>query len=148
MMLSAVVCDVLSQRFGIFSGGSYWYARNSIFIIAAAVSLLVIFTKLNINSKAVNTLASCTFGVYLIHDNQLLRTVLWQDILHTTDYADSPFMIVHMVVCSLVVFAVCAVIDLMRKYLIERPVLKLYDIAELKIKSSALYNKLNMKEKK
>ena len=148
MMLSAVVCDVLSQNFGIFSGGSYWYARNSVFVIAAALSLLVLFTKLKMNSKAVNAVAACTFGVYLIHDNQLLRTVLWQDILHTTDYADSPFMIVHMVVCSLIVFAACALIEFLRKSLIEKPVLKLYDIAELKFKSSALYKKFTVKEKK
>ncbi len=148
MMLSAVACDILSQNFGIFSGGSYWYARNSIFVIAAALSLLVLFTKLRINSKAVNVLASCTFGVYLIHDNQLLRTVLWQDVLHTTDYADSPFMIVHMIVCSVGVFAVCATIELVRKTLIEKPVLKLYDIAEIKLKNSALYKKITVKEKK
>ncbi len=148
MMLSAVICDFLSVRFGLFSGGSYWYARNSVFVIAAAVSLLVIFTKLSLNSKAVNSIAACTFGVYLIHDNRLLRTVLWPEVLHTTDYADSPFMAVHMVVCSLVVFAVCTVIELLRKKIIEKPVMRLYDIAEAKIKVSALFIKLKKEYQK
>ena len=41
------------------------------------MELFIGFLELNIkNSKVINTIASCTFGVYLIHTNRIVRPAL------------------------------------------------------------------------
>lgn len=145
MMLSAVAFDVLAFKIDFFNKGSHWYSRNSFFIILIAVCFLVWFSKLSFNSRMINTVASCAFGVYLIHDNTHVRTVLWPDILNVPGYENSPWMIVHMAVSVAAVFIVCTAIEFVRKKVIEKPLMKLYDKAEAKIKESSLYKSIERK---
>ena len=53
-------------------------------------------------------------GVYLIHDNPLIRPLLWNNLIHPKEYIQQPFLIPYCLVISIVVFAVCIGIEWLR----------------------------------
>lgn len=97
-----------------------WYAYNSLPVLLGSVCLFVAFTKMEIKgggvSKVINTLAGATFGVYLIHEHRNLR-YLWQQWLGVEQNATQPWMILHLIGSVLLVFVVCAIVELVRKWL-------------------------------
>ena len=66
------------------------------------------------------------FGIYPIHDNNYLKLVIW-GILNVNEYKESPYLILYLLGCTMLVFTVCAIIDLIRQKLIEKLVLRLID---------------------
>ena len=67
-------------------------------------------------SKVINTLAGATFGVYLIHEHRYLR-YLWQQWLGVEQSVSQPWMVLHLIGSVLLVFVVCAIVELIRKWL-------------------------------
>lgn len=62
-------------------------------------------------SKLINGIASTSFGIYLIHENFLIRPLLWGTLFNSAAYVDTPWYFVHFFVSALIVFASCALID-------------------------------------
>lgn len=62
-------------------------------------------------SKLINGIASTTFGIYLIHDNFLIRPLLWGTIFDSSAYVGTSFYFVHFFVSVMIVFVCCALID-------------------------------------
>lgn len=60
-----------------------------------------------------------------------VNTLLWGKILQNVDYAMTELAIPHFIVSVIFVYSVCVVIDLLRIYLIERP---LFSFIQLRIK--------------
>lgn len=123
--------------------------NTSIFVILVAVGLFVLFKNLNIGtSNVVNNIAKCTFGVYLIHDNNYVRVWLWNDVFPNNSYAGSYKLILHLIISVVIVYIVCTVIDYIRIVLVEKPVFTLLtrpiDSAETIIKTGfdKIYNKI------
>lgn len=86
--------------------------KNSILIFVAAVCI-ILFTQ---NSRPfkklyINMIADGTFGIYLIHDSNLIRFPLWQDILQINKYGDKVFFPIMLIVASLLVYVVCCAIS-------------------------------------
>ena len=83
--------------------------------IAAALCLLAGFRGLNIPySKLINTIASATFGVYLIHDSNLVRPFLWLEVFRNASFQDSSYLIPYSVAVILIVYLVCTLLELVR----------------------------------
>lgn len=118
-------------------------ARTSFLVVGLAVGLLIIFLKMKPRDlPIINTISSCVFGVYLIHDNSFLRPLLWKGFLKNSTYATSPMLIVHMILSVIFVFVVCAVIEFIRQKIIEKPFMlfvnKYYDRALNAVKSKLI----------
>jgi len=62
-------------------------------------------------SRLINGIASTSFGIYLIHDNFLIRPFLWGTIFNSAAYVDTPLYFVHFFVSVIIVFVCCALID-------------------------------------
>ncbi|WP_374915557.1 acyltransferase [Weissella cibaria] len=99
-----------------------YYKLNSFSVFLIVVGLFGLFKNFRIGEvKWINTVASATFGVYLIHDNSYIRSLLWRDWVESTDYL--AFGIFGFIVASaitVVVFVLSTVIELIRKNTIER----------------------------
>lgn len=107
---------------------TYFYSKQSLFAVLISMGLLSYFSKVKpFYSKALNSIASTTFGVYLIHDNQFFRTYMWNEIFQVDRYGKESYIFIHMLLCAVVIFAVCFVIESVRKLFIEKPILILYD---------------------
>ena len=97
---------------------------NSILIFTLSISTLILFSKIDIgNIKWINIISSATFGVYLIHDNKLMRNLLWVKIFKNQSYANSNKLILYSIETILIVYILCTFIDLIRIYILEKPIL-------------------------
>lgn len=129
LILSVISVDLLSVKFpSLGKYANHFYDRNSIVAIAFSVSLFNYFiNKKSFNNKFINLISSATFGVYLIHDNNYIRSFLWNDIFHNKDYVSSNMILLHVLISVGLVFIVCVLIDLIRQKLIEKPLFKILD---------------------
>lgn len=100
---------------------------NKILAIASAVSFFLFFNSIQLKpSRVINTLASATFGIFLIHANgPTMRHWLWNDTLKNVTYFNSDYLWLHAVVSVVLVYAVCCCLDLIRQYLLEKPFFRL-----------------------
>lgn len=105
-----------------FGASLRFYDRNSLPILTAAVGLfsLAVYSK-PFTSRFINTAGSCTFGVYLIHDNPVVRTLLWQQWLHWGAYFTSGSFILRLILSVLLVFALCTLIEWLRQQTVAAP---------------------------
>ena len=93
----------------------YFNSLVGIFIILAALCMLIGFNSLKIpHSKIINLLASATFGVYLIHDNNFVRPFLWHKVFMNASFQNSPYLIPYSIGVILLVYVVCTLIELTR----------------------------------
>lgn len=146
LILSTVFFDLLGTKIELFNAYSiYFFNRTSILSIMFCISLFNIFiNKQEFKNKLINVIASCALGVYLIHDNNLVRKVIWSDLFNNAKYVNSNFLILHMVLVVLIVYVVCTIIEYIRKNTIEMLTNKLIvnkiDVIENKFKT--IYKKI------
>lgn len=115
------------------------YTMNSVFNLLCSLFIFLGFKNIQIKNpkvnRAVNLIASATFGVYLIHDNNYVRDVLWEKVFKGPQMINSPYLILYGTAAALIVFCVCIVIDLARIYSVEKVFIKAVDKCEPAIKA-------------
>ena len=90
-------------------------------IVLTALFLFLGFKNLHLGQKkSINFVAAAMFGVYLIHDDNYVRPFLWNTLFHNSDRADSPYLILYAFAEIVLVFAACAVIELVRIWVLEK----------------------------
>ncbi len=118
--------SVINSRFVEFF--CYPFSLTRFPILFHSIFVFSFFKNLKITyNKILNLVASTTFGVYLIHENPFFRGVLWHKIFRINCFIDSKFLFLYMIFAVVVTFLCCSIIDLLRKRLLERNVLKLFD---------------------
>ncbi len=129
-VLSVVVVLFINEKLGLNVGVYYFVSdSNKVLAVITAVSAFIVFKNLNLKySKIINTIASATFGVLLIHANSdAMRAWLWGDVLKNTTYLQTNQAYLHLIISIVLVYTICTIIDLVRIYLIEKPFFKWYD---------------------
>lgn len=109
-----------------------YITANSTFILISAISTFILFTRLNFKSKVINTIATTTFGIYLIHDNQYMRPYLWKVICRNQEYYTTSNFIPHSIVCILGIFVICSIIEGIRIILLDNLLFKLIENIRIK----------------
>ncbi len=92
-----------------------------------SILVFILFNKISIkNNKYINNIAKQTFGIYLIHDNYIIRNFIWKKVFKVSDYYNSNFLhfISYTLLVVLAIFIVCGIIEFIRKY-VESKMLKL-----------------------
>ena len=115
MAILTVACDLLAIAFkenALIDGVGYLREYNIIPSLIFSVALFLYFSNKQFSSKTINMLASTTMGIYLIHDNDIFRPVLWNVLVPPP--ASGILLVVHALVKVIVVFVVCALIDWLR----------------------------------
>lgn len=108
----------------IYDNIDYLFELTKLPTLVCSISLFLYFRELNITSKFINVCASCTLGVYLIHDNLFVREFIWNHLFRLDNYYNSKLLLLYGVLVCVVVYIVCTVIELLRKKLIEKRYLK------------------------
>ena len=67
------------------------------------------------SSPMLNTLAGSVLGIYLIHDNPLVRSFFWREWFPNIDYFQTEYFVLFMIGKVLIVFLVCLGIDLAKR---------------------------------
>lgn len=95
---------------------------NKILALTTGISLFLFFKNIKIgNNKIINTLAASTFGVLLIHaSSDTMRRWLWQDVCNNVEALYSNYFVWHAIFCTIAVYLVCIIIDIIRKFLVTK----------------------------
>lgn len=92
----------------------YFMRAESIPVVVSALSLFFLFKNLpSFYNRIINKLASCTLGVYLIHDNPRMRSFIWWK-LNNSEYQNSEFLVIYAICSVLLVYCGCIIIDFIR----------------------------------
>lgn len=120
---SSVVFVLLGSRWDVFAANTgYFYSQESVPTFISSLCLFMTFASIKINyRKWINIAASTTFGVYLIHDNSILRQFLWLKWFQNAQYQNSLLLIPYSIIVVAVVFAACSFIEFVRQRVIEKP---------------------------
>ena len=105
-----------------FGASDRFYDRNSLLILTAAVGMfsLAVYSK-PFTSTFINTVGGCTFGVYLIHDNPVVRDLLWKNWLHWGAYFSSGSFIPRLAASVLLVYIACTGMEWLRQKTVAKP---------------------------
>ena len=99
-----------------------FFELHSIFVLLIAVGMFGVFSMIQIGSIGwINYISSGTFGVYLIHDNPIVRQIIWSQVFHAKEhlllnpwkFALWAFAVVF------IVYIGALVIELIRKFIFE-----------------------------
>ena len=114
----------LFQRVG--SRQNFFADKNTIPQLLASCGLFLFFANLRVKPYSWLTLLSgASFGVYLIHDHGLIRGQIWGSWAHIWQACQRDDFWVTVLLAPLCIYLACAAIDLLRKYALEKPLLRL-----------------------
>lgn len=102
---------------------TYFYRNDSIILLFASVLLFLIVLDIHIKNSVINNIilliSPLTLAVYLIHDNNNLRKVLW-DFINPVAYIQTPYFIIYMFGIIICIFSVCILIEYFRQLIFKR----------------------------
>lgn len=106
--------------------GWYVYDCNKPLAFLTALCLFMLFRNLKIpQSKIINALAASCFGVLLIHSGtSAMRNWLWEDAARNVEHFFSPYLPIHAILWTCLVFFLCVPIDMLYKRVVEEPVFR------------------------
>ncbi|MBU5428778.1 acyltransferase [Kineothrix sp. MSJ-39] len=129
MCVSILYVDFIASKHG-FDSAYYMVSNcNKLLPILASVSLFFLFKNLKIkNSKIINTIASATFGVLIIHANSdTMRKFLWVTVFNCVEHYYTKWMPIYVCLVVLGIYVVCVILELLRMKYIEKPFFVLLD---------------------
>ncbi len=96
---------------------------HKILALTLSVSMFLFFKNIKIKpNKLINTVASTTFGILLIHGHSdVMRTVIWKDLFRNIEFYNSNNLWLHSILTIATLYTVCSLIDLVRIRILERP---------------------------
>ena len=125
LLMSILVCIskevILKIPYEAIKGYSNtYYTYNSIFVFLASVFIFLAFKNMNFNlnqkiKKIILLFSSVTFDVYLIHEQIILKGVLWTNILNVNKYSNSNLFIIYSFAYILGIYLICSIIGLLMK---------------------------------
>ncbi|MCR5781533.1 MAG: acyltransferase [Clostridia bacterium] len=107
-------------------------------VILFGVLCLTLFTNIRGQApKILRLISGSIFGVYLLHESSWLNRRMWDDVFRITDHESSRFFVLYAILTVLIIFAVCSAVDILRKLLLEQPVInsKLFAKAAGRVKT-------------
>lgn len=104
--------------------------QPSILIVFFSITIFYSFKKMKFNSKLINIISSTTLGIYLMQSHGLINIRLYTSLLQPYHYYKTPLIIVHAILSVIGIVIVGCIIDLLRQYIIEKPIFKLMNLDE------------------
>ena len=100
------------------------YNYSSIGYVLMSVIIFLIFKNINIKNDKLNkrvlAFSSLTFGVYLIHDNNYIRSILWKNIYADLKNQNLGIILIIIIVSVPTIFVICSSIEFLRKKLFDK----------------------------
>ena len=104
--------------------------QQAIFTMVFSITIFYLFKRLKIKNNFINILSSTTLGIYLLQSHDLTSAKLYRDLVHTSNYYETSFIIIHAFIVISMIILTGFIIDLLRIYLIEKPIFKLINLDE------------------
>ena len=127
-LIISIINYLLSFIFTILGSKWKWFEFHSTYFndmqkvptLLISLALFIVFLNIKFKyNKWINMIAAATFGVYLISDHFMLRSILWLHIFNNYKYQNSLLLIPHSIITVICVYLVSTIIDLIRKIIFE-----------------------------
>ena len=106
----------------LINGSDTFMLRNSFLSFVASLLCFILFLNIKIKStkskKVISFVSPLIFGVYLIHDNQYLRTVLWK-LINMPYHMQKIYFPVYLLIVVVTIFVICIIIEWGRQRLFK-----------------------------
>lgn len=124
-----------------------FFEYNAPFTIIGAIALFLAFRNMNIKAeklgKVIRLISGATFGVYLIHEHTLLRS-MWSGVWKVQEFYQTDYFVPHCIAVVASVFVVGILIDLIRRLLFTG-ITKIFHLEKVGKKISAVDKFFNNK---
>ena len=70
-------------------------------VIIEAIFFFIFFNNLSFENYLINKIAKTSFGIYLIHDNAMIRNYIWHNLFHCSNYAYSGTKIIFISILTI-----------------------------------------------
>lgn len=119
-IITILICFVGNPDIPFFSTlYSYKWAYNSPFNILFSVAIFILFTRISFTNRIINILASSAFAVFLIHGDHNIMNYLFIDICRAPVTFNSIGWLPYMLLCIIVIYIICFIIDSVKKRLLN-----------------------------
>lgn len=138
------------ELLGDYRGNSLNY--NNIITLIEACALFLLFKQIKIKNvfaqKVILAISPLTLGVYLIHENPIIKMYLWNKWLHPYTYLNSWIVFGVLIIDVFLIFIGSCILEKFRillfKFLkVEKIVDKIFDLTDIVIKAKLKYLHLN-----
>lgn len=109
------VNSVFYEIFSNFEGMALFYSNP--FILLQSIAFFLFFGTLDIKSKVINKLSSLTLGIYLIHENNFIRSNVYKWLGIDQGTVMSYKFLLYVFLMSVALFLMCALIEWLRQIL-------------------------------
>ena len=124
---------IILAESGMAIGGKsavYFWQPNSVAEVFCSLALFLYFERIDLKySPVINTMASCTLGIYMLHDGAL-ASFLWTSVFANASHQYSRFFFFHIAFAVLVIMGMGIACDLVRQVVEKRFVVPAVDRAE------------------
>ena len=94
------------------------YQYNFLPIFFSSISLFLFFKEIKISSKVINFISSLTFGVYLFHDNPIIRQNIY-NFFEIEGKLSGGKLILYIAFVAISIYTISSIIELLRKLLFK-----------------------------
>ncbi|MBR5111201.1 MAG: acyltransferase [Clostridia bacterium] len=110
----------LFQKVG--SRQNFFADKNAVPQLLCSCGLFLFFAGIKVRpSKYLTLLSGASFGVYLIHDHNLLRPVIWGQWVAVWQQCQTASFWKTALIIPPVIYLSCGAVDILRKFLLEKP---------------------------
>lgn len=141
MLLASFVYVLVPSLGKIISDWGRFFQPWSFTVLGASVGLLMPASSFKEhNNRVINSIAGCTFGIYLLHDNPITREFLWNDVFKNATYEQSSSLALHMLLAVGGVFIIGLCVEFIRQKTLEKVVIKGAKLINSKVYSKYISN--------
>ena len=98
-----------------FSNFSQNFNYSSPIIIIQSIVYFLFFENINFKNKFINKISSLTLGIYLISDNIIIRSFIYDFIGLRNHNIEHFSYIIHVFILSILIFIICLIIEFIRQ---------------------------------
>ena len=125
----------------------YFLGISKFTILLLAIIIVLIFLKKDFYSDIINKIASYTLAVYIISDNEYLRTIIWKNVFALRDINSVLVFIIYSFTSIIIVYVVSMIIEIIRTKTIKKYlncIFKAFYLRIFQIIKKLLPSKLNL----
>lgn len=90
---------------------------NNPFVVIQTIAYFAFFGTLSLKNKVINKISALTIGVYLIHDNNFVRALIYDALKINNGPIYSYKFIIYVIIISIVIYICCLIIEWLRQLL-------------------------------
>lgn len=147
--LLILIMEYICGKFQVMNMSAKLLKYNFITVFLASVFLFSYFKNMEAkNSKIINIvskIASLTFGVYIIHEQVVLRGILYLDILNLDRVWNNALQFIIVPATAIVIFLICMLIERITQNTIQKWIYNILEKIYLRLKTTKCYQKIQTK---